>query len=71
MEGAFFINSRIPLWEKVNLTVEEAAELSNIGQNKLSELLRNPRCPFVLYVGRKRLIKRKAFEKFIEDSIEL
>lgn len=62
---------KIPLWEKANLTVEEAAEFSNIGQNKLSELLRDPRCPFVLYVGRKRLVKRKAFEKFIDNSVEL
>ena len=29
---------KIPLWEKVNLTIEEAAEFSNIGQNKISAL---------------------------------
>lgn len=61
----------MPLWEKANLTIEEAAEYSNIGQNRISELLKMPRCPFVLYVGKKKLVKRKEFERFIEDSIEL
>lgn len=62
---------KIPLWEKANLTIEEAAEFSNIGQNKISELLKSPRCPFVLYIGKKKLVKRKEFERFIENSVEL
>ena len=65
------MTEKIPLWEKENLTIEEAAEYSNIGQNRISELLKMPRCPFVLYVGKKKLVKRKEFERFIEDSIEL
>lgn len=63
--------SNIPLWKKANLTIEEAAEFSNIGQNRIAELLKMPRCPFVLYVGKKKLVKRKEFERFMEDSIEL
>lgn len=65
------LTEKIPLWEKANLTIEEAAEFSNIGQNKISALLKMPRCPFVLYVGKKKLVKRKEFEKFLKDSIEL
>lgn len=65
------MNNSIPIWEKVTLTIEEAAEYSNIGINKLRELVNNPRCTFVLYVGKKRLIKRKEFEKFISENIEL
>lgn len=65
------INKKIPLWEKANLTIEEAAEYSNIGQNRISSLLRMPRCSFVLYVGKKKLVKRKEFERFLEDSVEL
>lgn len=65
------MNNSIPIWEKVTLTIEEAAEYSNIGINKLRELANNPRCTFVLYVGKKRLIKRKEFEKFISENIEL
>lgn len=65
------MNNSIPIWEKLTLTIEEAAEYSNIGINKLRELANNPRCTFVLYVGKKRLIKRKEFEKFISENIEL
>lgn len=58
----------MPIWRKTTLTVEEAAEYSNIGINKISELLNDPTCTFVLFVGKKRLVKRKEFEKFIDKT---
>lgn len=61
----------VPIKDKLNLTIEEAAAYSNIGINKLRELMNMPRCTFVIYIGRKRLIKRKEFEKFIESQIEI
>lgn len=61
----------IPIWEKMNLTVEEAAEYSNIGIHKIYELANEPSCPFVLYVGKKRVIKRKEFEKYIEKTNQI
>ena len=39
----------VAICEKVALTIEEAAEYSNIGQNRISSLLKEPRCPFVLF----------------------
>ncbi len=57
----------IPIWEKSNLTLEEASAYSNIGVNKLRELSDNKNCDFVLWVGSKRLIKRKLFDKYIEQ----
>nr|WP_292199328.1 excisionase [Butyrivibrio sp.] len=61
----------VPIQDKLALTIREAAVYSNIGINKLESLLRSPRCPFVLYVGKKKLVKRKEFEKFITDNIEI
>ena len=58
----------IPIWEKVTLTIEEAAQYSNIGENKLYKLTNDPLCPYVLWSGRKRLIKRKEFEKYLLAS---
>lgn len=55
--------------QKLTLTIREAAEYSNIGINKLSLLLKQPNCPFVLYVGNKKLVKREAFERFIADKL--
>ena len=60
-----------PIHLKVTLTIKEAAEYSNIGINKIETLLRAPRCPFVLYVGNKKLVKRKEFEKYISENVEI
>ena len=71
MKGCNYMINKISISEKLNLTIEEAAEYSNIGINKLYELTNEPTCSFVLWVGKKRVIKRKEFEKFIEKSIEI
>lgn len=65
------MKQNVPVWEKITMTVEEAAEYSSIGINKIRELSSDPRCNFVIYIGKKRLIKRKEFEKFITDNVEL
>lgn len=57
---------KVPIWEKLNISIEEAAEYSNIGINKLYEMTNEPSCPFVLYVGQKKVIKRKEFERYME-----
>ena len=62
---------QIPVERKINLTIAEAAEYSNIGQNRIEKLLKSPNCPFVLYVGAKKLVKRREFEQFLSDAIEL
>lgn len=59
----------IPTTDKILLTIREAAEISNIGINKLDSMLRAPNCPFVLFVGTKKLVKRKEFENFISKSL--
>ena len=56
---------QVPIYYKQNLTLEEAAEYSNIGINRLTMLIKQPSCNFVLHVGNKRLIKRELFDKFI------
>ena len=60
---------KVPIHLKVTLTIREAAEYSNIGINKIDNLLRTPNCPFVLYVGTKKLVKRKEFEQFISQKL--
>ena len=60
---------KVPIENKLTLTVREAAEYSNIGINRLDRMLREPNCPFVLYVGSKKLVKRKEFEKYISDAL--
>ena len=61
----------IPIWEKSNLTIEEAALYSGIGRNKLRQLTDDENCKFVLWAGNKRLIKRKKFDEFIEVAYSI
>ncbi len=63
--------NRVPIENKLALTIQEAAEYSNIGQNKIEKLLKTPDCPFVLYVGAKKLVKRREFEQFISRVMEI
>ncbi len=65
------INERVPIEKKLNLTIVEAAEYSNIGMNKINEMLKNPMCTFVLYVGTRKLVKRKEFEQFLSGRTEI
>lgn len=61
----------VPIWEKANLTLEEAAAYSGIGINKLRDLTSEQDCHFVLWVGNKRLIKRRLFDKYIEQEFSI
>ena len=61
----------IPIWEKSNLSLEEAAAYSGIGINKLREITNEDRCKFVLWGGNKRLIKRRLFDQFIEQAYSI
>lgn len=68
-----FISAKyeIPIWEKSNLTLEEAAAYSGIGINKIRDLSNDENCKFVLWVGKKRMIKRKLFDTFIEHQYSI
>lgn len=58
---------KIPVWEKINLTISEASAYSNIGENTIRNLLKHKGCNFLLMVGNRHLIKRKEFEKYLND----
>ena len=61
-------NGTVPIWEKYTMTIEEAAQYFQIGENKLRRLLDdNPDSDFILYNGNRRQIKRVLFEKYIDQ----
>ena len=60
---------KVPIHLKMTLSIREAAEYSNIGFNKIDRMLRSPNCPFVLFVGTKKLVKRKEFDQFISGKL--
>lgn len=64
----FYITTKIPIWEKINLTIQEASEYSNIGMSTIRGILQEKGCSFLLKVGNKHLIKRKEFEKYLNGK---
>lgn len=61
----------VPIWKKSNLTLEEAAAYSGIGINKLRTMSDHEQCPFVLWVGSKRLIKRRNLDEHTEKMYSI
>ena len=59
----------VPIHLKLTLSIKEGSEYSNIGINKIDARLKQPNCPFVLYVGSKKLVKRKEFEAYISSKL--
>ena len=62
---------RVPIHLKLTLTIKKAAEYSNIGINKIDTMLKQPNCPFVLYVGTRKLVKRREFEEYIRRELTI
>ena len=61
----------VPIHLKVTLSIKEANQLTGIGINSIEDRLREPNCPFVLFVGTKKMVKRKEFEQFISNTLFL
>ncbi len=58
----------VPVWEKYTLSIEEAAQYFRIGETKLRKLAeQNISAGWVLMNGNRIQIKRKHFEKFIDN----
>lgn len=65
------MKKNVPISQKANLTLEEAAAYTGVGVNKLREISNEESCPFVLWVGTKRLLKRKLLEKYLDEAYSL
>lgn len=65
------MKQEVPIWEKSNLTLAEVSAYSGIGVNKLREITNNKKCRFVLWVGNKRLIKRRLLDEYIENEFSI
>ncbi len=65
------MSNELPITEKFILTIKEASQYSNIGINRLSRMLDDPYCPFALFNGNRKLVKRIEFEKYLTDTVQL
>lgn len=64
-------DNTVPVWEKAYLNLTEANQYFGIGVNKLRDITNDENCPYVLWVGSKRLIKRKKFEDFLNEVFSI
>ena len=60
--------SYIPIKDKLNLTIKEASQYSNIGETTIRKKKKKKGCSFLLKIGNKHLIKRKEFEKYLDGK---
>lgn len=63
--------NEIPIWEKSLLSLNEASEYSGIGINRLRRIANKPQNKLVVWVGSKRMIKRKQLDEFIEKAVSI
>ena len=61
----------IPVWEKSSLTIDEASAYSGVDRDKIRELTESEDCPFVLWIGSKRLIRRKKFDDYLDKAFSV
>ena len=57
----------VPIKDKLNLTIEEAAAYSGISDKTLRSKIAESEYDFILKIGTKTLIKRRLFEKYLES----
>ncbi|MCR4892636.1 MAG: excisionase family DNA-binding protein [Lachnospiraceae bacterium] len=62
---------KYPIWQRSYLTIEEAALYSGIGRGKLRQMTESEDCPFVLWNGTKRLIKRRVLDEYLDKMYSI
>lgn len=55
----------VPINEKCLLTLEEAAQYTGLGMQKLRNISNKDDCNFVLWNGKKRMFKRTKLEEYL------
>ena len=65
------LKREIPVCEKFNLTVDEAAAYFNVGADRIREIADEHKSDMVIMVGVKKLIKRKKMEEYMDKAMVL
>lgn len=57
----------VPIWEKANLTIKEAAAYSGIGEHTIRELIAEEGSHFAFKIGNKQMINRQLFDQYVRN----
>lgn len=58
----------VPIWERSLLTINEASDYTGVGINRLRSLTSNRNCELVIWVGNRRMFKRKKLDEYLENA---
>ena len=64
-------NVNIPVWEKSLLTLNEASAYTGLGINRLRRIANSNQNELVVWVGSKRMFKRRKLDEYLEKAISL
>lgn len=56
----------VPIWKRTLLSIEEASAYTGINIIRLREMTLDSDCEYVLYVGKRRMIKRRRFDEYLD-----
>ena len=65
------MRTEVPIYQKGLLTLEEAAEYTGLGVNKLRSMSNGEDCPFVLWNWTKRMFKRRKLDAYLDDAYSI
>lgn len=66
-ENVYHKKREVPIWERSLLTLNEASDYTGIGVNKLRHLALNTH-GLVIYIGAKKMFKRKKLDEYLEKT---
>ena len=64
----------VPIWERFLLTVKEASLYFNIGENKMKRIANDymeSDFKFVIQNGSRKMINRRKFERFLDETTSI
>ncbi len=61
----------VPIWERTLLTINEASDYTGIGISKLRLLASKRNSKLIVYVGAKKMFKRKKLDEYLDDAISV
>ena len=64
-------NREVPIWERTLLTIQEASDYTGIGVCRLRMLAEKPNSNLIIWVGSKKMFKRKKLDEFLENAVSI
>lgn len=64
-------NALVPVWERPLLTIDEASAYTGIGIHSLRRISEEYGSKLVLWVGNKRMFKRKQLEEYLNKEYSI